>query len=209
MFSSYKHWWLTVLGIWFSWPENPDQRSSWIDMKNRFGSKFSFTWIGAHRDFIDIDDHEYNDLLAKAKELQLSGIYLYQLEPMESEVSDANLESFANAASIHGFSNKLYQQVRDLNNSGVFVNRKFVGPKYLSAIPETYDHSIFTFENYTVTNNRIEDYFADTKIVAGAPYFYIIPELKSSSFNSYHEIRLKPGFHAVHGSVFRAYIGDD
>ncbi|MEN8193506.1 MAG: 3-coathanger stack domain-containing protein, partial [Bacteroidota bacterium] len=84
-----------------------------------------------------------------------------------------------------------------------------VGPKYLSSIPNTFDHSILTFENYTVTNNRIEDYFADTKIVAGAPYFYIIPELKNSTFNSYNEIRLKPGFHATKGSTFRAYIGDE
>ncbi|MEN8194802.1 MAG: hypothetical protein ABFS12_18420, partial [Bacteroidota bacterium] len=152
MFSSYKHWW-EFLGIWIAWPENPDQRSDWSDMKNLFGNKFSFTWIGAHRDL-----SEYNDLLAKAKALQLSGVYLYQLQPADDEVNDSNLESFSNAASKYGFTNKQYQQVRDLYNAGVFVNRKLVGPKYLSSIPNTFDHSILTFENYTVTNNRIEDY---------------------------------------------------
>lgn len=207
MFSSYKHW-LRFLGIWMpAFPENPDQREDWQDMKNLFGNKFSFTWIGAHRDYED--PFEYNDLLAKAKQLQLSGVYLYQLEPMDNEVNDANLESFANAASINGFSNKLYQQVRNLNINGAFINRKFVGPAYVAAIPNTFDHSVLILENYTVTNHRIEDYYAETKIVAGAPYFYIIPELKNSTFNSYNEIRLKPGFHAETGSTFRAYIGDE
>ena len=201
MFSSYKHW-FKLLGFWI--PGDQDQRDDWSDMKNLFGNKFSFTWVGAHRDL-----SEYYDLLAKAKQLQLSGVYLYQLEPMDNEVSDANLESFANAAYVHGFSNKLYQQVRDLNINGTFINRKLVGPAYPAAIPNTFDHSILIFENYTVTNNRVEDYFAENKIVAGTPYFYIIPESKNSTFNSYNEIRLRPGFHAVHGSVFRAYIGDE
>jgi len=206
MFSSYKHW-VKFLGFWMpAFPEDQDQRDDWEDMKNLFGNKFSLTWVGAHRDYDN--PFEYNDLLAKAKQLQLSGVYLYQLEPMESEVSDANLESFANAASINGFSNKLYQQVRDLSISGAFINRKLVGPAY-ATIPSTFDHSVLIFEDYTVTNNRIEDYFAETRIVAGAPYYYIVPESKSSSFNSYGEIRLKPGFHAVPGSTFRAYIGDE
>ena len=203
MYSSYKHWW-QVFGIWFSWPENPDQRSSWIDMKNIFGSKFSLTWVGAHKDLL-----EYDNLLGKAKDLGLNGVFLFQHRPHEEEVNDNNLESFSDAASKYGFLNKLYQQVRNLYMDGAFINKKFVGPTYLSLIPDTFDHSILTFENYTVTNNRIEDYFAETRIIAGAPYFYIIPESKNSSFNSYNEIRLKPGFHAVHGSVFRAYIGDE
>ena len=203
MFSSYKHW-ESILGIWF--PGDEDQREDWEDMKTLFGNKFSLTWVGAHRDYTD--PFEYNDLLAKAKELQLRGVYLYQLEPMDTEVSDANLESFANAASINGFSNKLFRQVRDLSISGTFINRKFAGPAYV-AIPNTFDHSVLIFEDYTVTNNRIEDYFAETRIVAGAPYYYIVPESKSSSFNSYGEVRLKPGFHAASGSTFRAYIGDE
>jgi hypothetical protein len=202
MFSSYKHWW-EFLGLWISVPENKDQRSDWTDMKNRFGNKFSFSWVGAHKDL-----SEYDDLLGKAKNLQLNGVFLYQLEPHENEVDDNNLEQFSDAATKHGFLSAFYQQVRDLTTDGIFIGRKFVGPTYSSSIPEEYDHSILRFEDYIVTNNRIEDYFAETKIIAGEPYSYIVPQYKNSSFNSNNEIRLKAGFHAVYGSEFRAYLGD-
>jgi len=203
MFSSYSHWW-EFLGLWISWPENPDQRSDWADMKNLFGNKFSFSWIGAHKDL-----SEYDDLLGKAKNLQLNGAFLYQLEPAENEVNDSNLEKFSDAATKHGYLSTNYQQVRELSKDGIFINRKLVGPPYFSSIPEVFDHSIMTFEDYFVTNNRLEDYFAKTKIVAGEPNTYVVPQSKSSSFNSNIEIRLRPGFHAENGSEFRAYIGDE
>lgn len=202
MFSSYKHW-LSILGIWFSL-EDPDQRSDWQDMRNLFGDKFAFTWIGAHRDL-----DEYNDLLRKASDLNLSGVYLYHLEPANDEVDDSNLESFAEAAARNGFSNKFYQEIRDLYIDGAFINRKLVGPVYFSNKPDSYDHTTLVFQNYTVSNNRIEDYFAESKVIAGDPYNFTIPKNRNASFNSNREIHLKPGFHSQHGSTFRAYIGDD
>jgi len=203
MFTSYKHWW-EFLGIWTSWPENLDQRSDWTDMQNIFGNKFSFSWVGAHKDL-----SEYDDLLGKAKNIQLSGVYLYQLEPFENEVDNNNLEKFSNAASNHGYLNTNWQQVRELYIGGMLINRKLMGFSYSSAIPDNFDHSIMRFEDYIVTNNRIEDYFAEAKIIVGDSYYYIVPANKNSSFNSNSEIILKDGFHSEYGSEFRANIGDE
>ena len=203
MFSSYKHWW-EFLGFWISVPENPDQRADWVDMNNLFGNKFSLSWIGAHKDL-----SEYDDLMGKAENLQLDGVFLYQHEPHGTEVDDNNFENFCDAAANHGYLNTYFQQVRELYKDNLLVNRKLIGFAYPSEIPEIYDHSTLTFEDYIVTNNRIEDYFGENKIVAGEPYIFKIPTAKKSSFNSNQEITLKPGFHAEFGSEFRAYIGDD
>jgi len=199
MFSSYIHWW-KILGQWVSWPVNPDQRSDWTDMKNLFGSKFSMTWISAYRDL-----SEYDDLFGHATNLGLEGIWLYEDNPSGPEVDDNNLESFCNAAANHGFLTPNYQQVRDLYIDGIFTSQQFVGPSYLS-IPQTFDHSNYIFNNTIVTNNRIDDYFAENNITAGYPYTFIIPASKKSSFNSNNEIILKPGFHAQAGCEFKAYI---
>lgn len=203
MFSSYKHWW-EFLGFWISVPEDPDQRPDWSDMKNLFGNKFSLTWIGAHKDL-----SEYNGLLEKAHNLGLTGVFLYEPEPKDNEVDDNNLEQFSEAAVNHGFMKKYFQQVRDTYVGGVLQNRKLVGPPYLSNIPNEFDHSELRFQDYVVTNNRIEDYFAETKITAGSPYIFKIPASKNASLNSNHEIIMKPGFHAEYGSQFKAYIGNN
>ena len=201
MFSSYKHWW-EFLGLWISWPEDPDQRPDWADMQSRFTSKFSTTWVGAHR-----DEKEYDDLMGKAKNLSLQGVYLYQHEPHDDEVDDSNLEKFSDAASKHGFLSTYFQQIIDFYKDGNFVERRFVGPSYVSSIPSEFDHSVLTFNDYTVTNNRIEDYFATIRIIAGGANLFRIPAEKNASFNTYDEVILKPGFHAEKGSEFRASIG--
>lgn len=203
MFSSYKHWW-ELFGLWVSWPEDPDQRSDWSDMRNRFGSKFSLSWVGAHKDI-----SEYDDLLGKAKNLGLEGVFLYQLEPIDNEVGDDNLETFSEAATKHGFLSTYFQQIRKYYENGILVEKKLLGPVYSTAIPSEFDHSSMIFENYTVTNNRIEDYFAEINITAGDQHEFIIPSNKKSSFNSNNEIILRPGFHAQTGSEFRASIGGD
>jgi hypothetical protein len=203
MFSSYKHWW-EFLGLWISWPENPDQRSDWTDMKNIFKDKFSFSWIGAHRDLA-----EYDDLLGKTKNLQLDGVFLYQHEPHENEVDDNNFDAFAEAATKHGFLSKHYQQIREQYIDGNLTKTQLLGPSYSTDIPTDFDHSSLLFQDYVVTNNRIEDYFAESKIIVGSPYKFIVPPAKKSSLNSNNEIILKPGFHAELGSEFKAYIGDD
>ena len=203
MFSSYKHWW-EFLGIWISWPENPDQRSDWADMEILFGSKFEFSWVGAHRDM-----SEYDDLLGKAKNLFLQGVFLYQLEPFENEADDTNFESFAEAATKHGFLSKHYQQIREQFINGNLTKTQLLGPSYSTDIPIDFDHSSLVFQDYVVTNNRIEDYFAEFQIIVGSPNIFIVPPTQKSSLNSNNEIIFKPGFHAEFGSEFRAYIGED
>ena len=197
-FSSYIHWW-KFLGVWGAWPVNIDQRPDWTDMKNLFGNKFSMTWISANNDLT-----EYNQLSGHAKNLGLEGIWLYQWSE-GPEADDNNINSFCNAAVSSGFLSIKYQQVRDSYINGIFSSRQFVGPVY-SSIPAKYNHSNLIFNNISVTNNRVDDYFASNSITAGVPYLYIIPPSKKSSFNSNNQIILKPGFHAQLGSEFRAYI---
>jgi hypothetical protein len=198
LFSSYVHWW-EILGYWVSWPEDPDQRSDWTDMKNLFGSKFSLTWINANKDL-----SEYEGLVGHAANLGQNGIWFYEYDP-ETEVDDNNFERFANACTTRDFLRANYQQVRDLYSDGNFISRQFVGPSY-SSIPHTFDHSNYVFSNTTVTNNRIDDYFATNILTAGFPYLFIIPSSKRSTLNSNNEIILKPGFEAQSGCEFRAYI---
>ena len=93
--------------------------------------------------------------------------------------------------------------------NGDFVERKFVGPSYANSIPTEFDHSELTFDEYTVTNNRTEDYYADIKITAGGLSSFTIPENKSASFSAGTEIILKPGFHAIAGSDFKASVNSD
>lgn len=198
LFSAYIHWW-EVLGAWISWPVNPDQRDDWTDMKNLFGSKFTMTWISANQDL-----SEYNVLIGHALNLGLTGLWLYN-DPNSPEVDDNNLETFCSNAADRGYLTANYQQVRDTYVDGVFTERQFVGPVY-SSIPSSYDNSDLIFTNVTVTDDLVNNYFATNSIVAGSPYFYIIPSSKESIFNSDNEIILKPGFEAQSGSEFKAYI---
>lgn len=202
MFSSYKHWW-KFLGFWISLPENPDQRADWTDMKNLFLNKFEFSWVGAHRDL-----NEYDNLLGKAKNLFLKGVFLYQLEP-ETEVDDDNLEAFSEAATKHEYLKKYYQQIREKYDNGNLIITQNVGPRYLSEIPTEFDHSSLIIKDHIVTNNRIENFFAESKIVVGYPYLFLVPTSKNAKLNSDKEILLKPGFHAKLGSEFKAYIIDE
>ncbi|MFC2084493.1 3-coathanger stack domain-containing protein [Bacteroidota bacterium] len=200
MFSSYKHWW-EFLGFWVACcPEDQDQRPDWSDMQGIFGSKFSTTWIGAHRDL-----NEYEDLLGKARNLGLNSVWLYQHQLPDDEL-DYNLKKFAESAHSMGFYDRYYQQVRNLYLGDSLINHQFVGFTYLNEIPTEFDHSTMVFNDYTVTNERTEDYFAHTEIVAGSPFFFIVPAGKNASFNTNNSIRLKPGFHAEKGSSFKAYI---
>ena len=168
-------------------------------MRNLFGNKFSLTWTSAYNDL-----SEYNQLLGHASNLGLEGIWLYYYS-LGQEADENNINSFCAAAVSGGFLHSNYQQVRDRYIDGVFTSRQFVGPPYPS-IPTTYNHSNRLFTDVTVTNNRIDDYFASNSITAGNPYFFIIPALKKSTFNSNNEIILKPGFQAQSGCEFRAYI---
>jgi hypothetical protein len=200
LFSAYIHW-RQFLGIWTSWPVDTDQRGDWTDMKNLFGNKFSMTWVSAYDDL-----SEYNQLLGHAENLGLDGIWLYYYDSNPATTDDnENINSFCEAAVNNGFLTANYQQVRDTYVDGVFIERQSVGPSY-SSIPTTYDNSDLIITNVTVTDDIFTDYFATNSIVAGSPYFYIIPPSKKSIFNSNNEIILKPGFTAQQGSEFKAYI---
>ncbi len=197
MFSSYKHWWSIFGFVWVSCcPENPDQRGDWTAMRSLFGSKFSMTWLGAHRDL-----NEYEDLMGHAKNIGLAGVWLYQLQPDPvidggEEVPDSNIDRFCEAATTNGFMNRYFQQVRKVYRNGILIKEQFVGSSYSQTIPENFNHSDFVFGNTTVNNNRIDDYFAYETITAGAPYVFIVPTGKKSSFNTENQIVLKPGFRA-------------
>jgi hypothetical protein len=67
MFTSYKQW-NRFLFWWI--PGDLDQRSSWDDMKDIFGDKFSLTWVSAQKDI-----GEFDRLLLHAKKLGLKGIF--------------------------------------------------------------------------------------------------------------------------------------
>ena len=201
LFSSYKHWW-EFLGFWISVPIDPDQRPDWSDMRSLFGDKFSMTWMSANADM-----SSYEELIGHAKNLGLQGLWLYQ-DMFGTEVDDANLDRFCTAAAYEGFLQAKFQQVRDEYVDGNFSSRQFVGPEY-SSIPPTFDHSNVSLKSITVDNNRIDNYFASTKLSAGEPNYFIVPENKSSTFNSNNEIILKPGFHSENGSYFRAYISKE
>lgn len=72
---------------------NPDQRTLWTNFRNQFGTKFSMTWIGAHKDL-----SQYEDLIGHATNLGLQAIWLYQeLDPTD-DYSNNNVETFVHYA---------------------------------------------------------------------------------------------------------------
>ncbi len=96
LFSSYKHWWECLPGVWCSWPVDPDQRPDWTDMKNRYGNKSFMNWVGAHQDL-----SEYPVLLGHSANLGLPGVWLYQLEEVDN--SEDNILSFCYNAWASGY----------------------------------------------------------------------------------------------------------
>lgn len=68
----------------------PDQRPLWTDFRNLLGTKFSMTWIGAHKDL-----SQYDDLLGHARNLGLAGVWLFQAMDNTDVYSDNNISTFA------------------------------------------------------------------------------------------------------------------
>jgi hypothetical protein len=77
-----------------------DQQKTWIEWKKVLGSKLSMIWISSLED----SDH-YRTLFKAAQELEMRGVWFYQLEPLNSdkECDDANFEKFCEAAVEFGF----------------------------------------------------------------------------------------------------------
>lgn len=109
LFSSYHHWWETLPGVWVSLPYNLDQRSDWSDMKNRYGNKFSMSWINTS------EISEFYNLFGHAANLGLNGVWIYGYMYEEDEIYYPNphyndqWENISNAAFYSGFLRKFEQ----------------------------------------------------------------------------------------------------
>lgn len=77
---------------------DPDQRPLWDQFKQTFGTKFSMTWIAAHKDL-----SEYNDLLGHARNIGLNGVWLYQYQDSTDTYSNDNISSFSYNAWMKGW----------------------------------------------------------------------------------------------------------
>lgn len=100
MFSSYKHWWECLPGIWCAWPVDYDQRPDWSDMKDRYGSKFSMTWIKTS------EVTEFENLFEQAKYLGINSVWIYGFLENSGQPVDHYNDQFENisfAAFNYGF----------------------------------------------------------------------------------------------------------
>jgi hypothetical protein len=109
MYSSYENWnEFTLFGrvchVNIGWADNYEfpwfsgnnlQVDSWNDMRAKFGSKFSMTWM----DYID----EFSALFHRANVLGLNGIWLYALKG----ITTSQLRAFCDAATENGWMRKI------------------------------------------------------------------------------------------------------
>lgn len=116
MYSGYSEWYVSVfpcLGInmgWgadveFAWlPGSEDQRGSWMDMKKRYGSKFTMTWVNSY------EITEFDDLFAQAVESDLNEIWIYTLDEHHSD----QFGSICQAAYHHGFLKRILRKYQEI-----------------------------------------------------------------------------------------------
>ncbi len=105
MYSAYSNWFASIFPCFESnmgWGASSepawlngsdDQRSSWDDMNDRYGSKFNMTWINSY------EVTEFDELFSEAEKLGLSEVWIYTLD-------DHHFDEFGNiseAAFNHGF----------------------------------------------------------------------------------------------------------
>jgi len=110
LFSSYHHWYELLSGVWVSWPYNSDQRPDWSDMKNRYGSKFSMTWINTK------EIEEFDVLFGHAQNLGLIAVWIYgawddTTPPQPVPHYNDQWENISYAAWKHGFLRRWVQDV--------------------------------------------------------------------------------------------------
>lgn len=106
MFTAYHRTYQLFGCTFLHWPENIDQRDSWDVMKERYGNKFTSTWIAGHQDTL-----EYYQLFKKASELNFESIWYYQLQDSSDEFNDNNLAKFCEAAWQNGYLKKINEKV--------------------------------------------------------------------------------------------------
>ena len=124
MYSAYSNWFVSIFPCFESnmgWGASSepawlngsdDQRSSWDDMKNRYGSKFNMSWINSY------EVTEFDELFNEAEKLGFSEVWIYTLD-------DHHFDQFGNiseAAFRHGFLDrymrKYYQVYRCIFKAG-------------------------------------------------------------------------------------------
>ena len=106
MFSSYHRTYQLFGCVFLHWPENIDQSGSWDVMKDRYGDKFTSSWIGALQDTL-----EYYNLFKEASKHNLKSIWLYQLEDTSDQYTDINLSKFCEAAWENGYLKKINEKM--------------------------------------------------------------------------------------------------
>ncbi len=136
MFSSYSHWYLLAPGIWVSWPENDDQRPDWSDMLNRYGSKFSMTWINS------TEISEFDDLFGHAQNLGLSGVWIYTGDGHATD----EFENISAAAYNHGFLRRFYRQWKNIYQC--------IAPEGTSTLPPGADWTLVGVESTDNLNEQ-------------------------------------------------------
>jgi hypothetical protein len=136
MFSSYRHWRKITfslcnvnMGWGDSWeagwtPSGGDQRPSWSDMRNLFGAKFAMTWVHGGGD-------EYDILLGHARNLGLTGIWVYHEGPIPGD----KMEAFLAAAVKHGWLRRVEgpgKRVAYASRTATILNRRHVATAWTS-----------------------------------------------------------------------------
>jgi hypothetical protein len=116
MYSAYSDWYVSFFpcfntnmswgpAIEFAWLNGSyDQRSSWEDMKNRYGDKFSMTWINSY------EISEFDDLFNEAEKLDLKEIWIYTRDEHHYD----QFASISRAAYRHGFLRRFMRKYIDV-----------------------------------------------------------------------------------------------
>lgn len=122
MYSSYSDWYRPFLATpYFTnmswgpfvenafWEGNYDQRSSWSDMKSRYGNKFKQTWINTS------ELTEFGNLFGHATNLGLSEVWIYgflQEKGQPTPHYNTQWENISNSAWFSGWLKKFVQDVK-------------------------------------------------------------------------------------------------
>lgn len=122
MYSSYSNWYQPFLATpcnpnmsWGPpmenafWEGSSDQRSSWSDMKSRYGNKFKQTWINTS------EITEFGALFGHAANLGLSEVWVYGFKQDNGQPTphyNTQWENISNSAFSAGFLRKFVQDVK-------------------------------------------------------------------------------------------------
>lgn len=163
MYASYYNWRklsFTLCNVNMGWGDKweagwstsgGDQRPSWSDMRNIFGSRFAMAWVHGGGD-------EYDLLLGHARNLGLNGIWVFHLGPIAGD----KMEQFLAAAVKHGWLSRVEgpgNRVAYASEQSTLLNRRHV----TTAWSTTWEIDIRRFElerrsesgvTYATVNNK-------------------------------------------------------